>query len=194
MINEFKIERNAYGGEIAIDIKGWHGRSTSAQRQELISSTGRCSSSSVTHDLNARNFFDRERAPFQDNDFGGTSAALSSGISCSSSGAMRETARDKARRCKACSPHLPSSRETSLTIPPAQGSSRPVPPSARPIRESAGTFSIPTTKLPFPGNVVPVSRISTFAQKYAPFLPAANALDRLSLGVNRLVNPPITSS
>jgi hypothetical protein len=68
MINEFKIERNAYGGEIAIDGGTVVNISTKAGTNQFH---GTVFEFFRNTDLNARNFFDRERAPFQDNNFGG---------------------------------------------------------------------------------------------------------------------------
>ena len=191
MINEFKIERNAYGGEIAIDGGTVVNISTKAGTNQFH---GTVFEFFRNHDLNARNFFDRERAPFQDNDFGGN---IGGPIVRNKLFFFGSYEGDRSRQGQTLQGLFPS---------PAQFQGNLADDSA-----GTGIFPIgssicqanprkckdildPDTRLPFPGNVVPASRISTFAQKYAPFLPAANALDRLSLGVNRLVNPPITSS
>jgi hypothetical protein len=68
MISEFKIERNAYGGEIGIDGGTVVNITTKGGSNEFHGSVFEFFRNNA---LNARNFFDRGKAPFHDNNFGG---------------------------------------------------------------------------------------------------------------------------
>ncbi len=191
MISEFKIERNAYGGEIGIDGGTVVNITTKAGTNQFHGSAFEFLRNT---DLNARNFFDRERAPFQDNDFG---AIIGGPVVRNKLFFFGSYEGDRSRQGQTLQGLFPSPAQFQGNLADDSTGTGIFPTSSSICQSNprrCKDILDPNTRLPFPGNVVPASRISTFAQRYAQYLPAANALERLPLGINRLVNPPITSS
>ena len=193
MISEFKVERNAYGGEIGVDggtvvnitTKGgtneFHGAAFEFFRNEA---------------LNARNFFDgRNKATFRDNNFGGV---FGGPIVRNKLFFFASYEGDRSSLGQTLQGLFPSPAQLQGNLADDSAGTGIFPTNSSFCQSNPGSTKCrnivdPTTRLPFPGNLIPSDRIANFSKGYAQFLPAANALDRLPLGANRLVNPPITS-
>ena len=194
MIKEFKIDRSAYGGEIAIDgsvvvnliTKGgtndFHGTAFDFLRNDA---------------LNARNFFDKDRASFRDNDFGGV---IGGPIIKNKLFFFGSYEGSRARLAQTLQGLFPSRAQMMGNLADNSAGTGIFPTSSQFCLDNPGSSKCkdivdPDTGIPFPGNVIPSDQIAFFSQNYAAeFLPEANAVDRISLGQNRLDNTPITST
>jgi hypothetical protein len=193
MINEFKIERNAYGGEMGIDGGTVVNISTKSGSNEFH---GTAFEFFRNNDLNARNFFDRTKAPFRDNDFGGVFGGPVVRNKLFFFGSYEG---DRSRLGQTLSGLFPSAAQLQGNLADDSNGTGIFPLNSSFCQSNPGNRKCkdivdPDTKLPFPGNVIPASRIANFSKNYAQYLPPANALDRISLGINRVVNPPIVST
>jgi len=192
MINEFKIERNAYGGEIGIDggtvvnitTKGgsndFHG-----DAYEFVQTT----------DFNARNFFDKVRPPSHHNVFG---AVFGGPIKKNKVFFFGSYEGERSLLAQTLQGFFPSPAQFEGNLADNSAGTGIFPTSSafcqsNPSSNQCKDIIDPSTGLAFPGNSIPGTMISTFAKNFAQFLPAANAVDRLPLGINRLVNPPIST-
>jgi hypothetical protein len=192
MISEFKIQRNAYGGEMGID-GGTVVNITTKNGTNQYHGTG--FEFFRNNDLNARNFFDKGRAPFRDNNFGGV---FGGPVVKNKVFFFASYEGDRSQLGQTLQGLFPSAAQMQGNLADDSTGTGIFPTNSsfcqgNPTSKQCKTIIDPSTGTPFPNNVIPISRISNFAQKYAQYLPAANALDRLPLGINRLVNPPISS-
>ena len=192
MIDEFKVERNAYGGEIGVDGGTIVNITTKAGTNQLHGTAFEFLKNS---DLDARNFFDKARAPLRENDFG---VVAGGPIKRDKLFFFVSYEGDRNRQGQTLQGLFPSQAQLQGNLADDSTGTGIFPTTSafcmsNPQSKKCKNIVDPTTKVPFPGNIIPADRISNFALKFAQFVPPANALDRLSLGVNRLANPSIVS-
>jgi hypothetical protein len=193
MINEFKIERNAYGGEIGIDGGTVVNISTKSGSNEFH---GTAFEFFRNNSLNARNFFDRTKAPFRDNNFGGVFGGPVVRNKLFFFGSYEG---DRSRLGQTLQGLFPSAAQFQGNLADDSAGTGIFPLNSPFCQSSPGNRKCkdivdPDTRLPFPGNIIPPNRIANFSKNYAQFLPPPNAVDRVALGINRVVNPPIVST
>src|SRR5262245_38961314 len=193
MISEFKIERNAYGGEIGIDGGTVVNITTKGGSNDLHGSVFEFFRNDA---LNARNFFDRTKAPFRDNNFGGVMGGPVIRNKLFFFGSYEG---DRSRLGQTLQGLFPSATQLQGNLADDSNGTGIFAGNSSFCQSSPGNRKCkdildPNTRLPFPGNVIPAGRIANFSKNYAQYLPPANALDRVPFGINRVVNPPITSN
>jgi hypothetical protein len=192
MISEFKVERNAYGGEIGVD-GGTIVNITTKSGTNSIHGTG---FEFLKNDaMDARNFFDKARAPLRENDFG---VVVGGPIRKDKLFFFASYEGDRNRQGQTLQGLFPSQAQVQGNLADDSNGTGILPTDsafcgANPQSKKCKNLVDPATKVPFPGNLIPASRIVPFAVKFAQFVAPANALDRVSLGVNRLANPSIVS-
>jgi Carboxypeptidase regulatory-like domain len=193
MIKEFKIERGSYGGEMGIDGSAIVNIITKGGSNEFHGSVFDFLRNDA---LNARNFFDKQRPPFHDNDFGGVIGGPIVKNKLFFFGSFEGS---RARLAQTLQGLFPSMAQMQGNLADDSVGTGVFPTNSQFCQGNPGSKKCkdvidPDTGLPFTGNVIPTDRIANFSKGFAAqFLPEANALDRLPLGQNRLVNDPIRS-
>jgi hypothetical protein len=190
MISEFKVQRNAYGGEMGVDGGTIVNITTKGGTNQIH---GTVFEFLKNDDLTARNFFDNDRAPLRENDFG---AGVGGPLVKNKLFFFASYEGDRNRKGQTLQGLFPSRAQFQGNLADDSNGTGILPTNATfcaasPQSTKCKNILDPGTRLPFPNNVIPASRISNFARKFIDFLPEANALERLSLGVNRLANPSI---
>src|SRR5579875_1242391 len=125
--------------------------------------------------LDARNFFDRNLPPYRQNQFGFSMGgpAIRNKLFW-----MGDYEGLRVRQAGTSFYRVPTPAELAGDF------------SADPTIYDPSTYDPATkTRQPFPGNVIPSGRISSFAQKYNQFIPAPNSAPIASLGNANLVGP-----
>lgn len=193
MISEFKIERNSYGGEIGIDGGTVVNITTKGGSNQLHGSAFEFFRNDA---LNARNFFDRTKAPFRDNNFGGV---IGGPVIRNKVFFFTSYEGDRSQLGQTLQGLFPSAAQLQGNLADDSNGTGIFALNSSFCQNSPGNRKCkdivdPASKAPYPGNVIPASRIANFSRGYAQYLPPANALDRVPFGINRVVNPPITSN
>src|SRR5262245_54586651 len=166
MISEFKIERNAYGGEIGIDGGTVVNITTKGGSNEFHGSVFEFFRNNA---LNARNFFDRGKAPFHDNNFGGV---VGGPIVRNKLFFFGSYEGDRSRLGQTLQGLFPSATQLQGNLADDSNGTGIFAGNSSFCQSSPGNRKCkdildPNTRLPFPGNVIPAGRIANFSKNYA---------------------------
>jgi hypothetical protein len=192
MISEFRIERNAYGGEIGVDGGTIVNITTKGGTNQLH---GTAFAFLKNNDLDARNFFDKQRAPLRENDFG---VVAGGPVKKDKLFFFASYEGDRNRQGQTLQGLHSSQAQLQGNLADDSNGTGIFPTTSafcvsNPTSKECKNIGDPTTKVSFSGNIIPANRISYFALKFAQFVPPANALDPVPLSVNRLANSSIVS-
>lgn len=183
-IAEFKLDRNAFGASFGGD---------SAAVVNVITKSGSNSFHGGVYEflrndaLDARNFFDLERPPLRQNDFGGT---LGGPVIKNKLFFFASVEAFRQRKYATLKGLFPSQAQLAGNLADDSAGTGIFPTSspfctANPDSAKCVDVIDPSTHQPFPGNVIS-SGISHFASTYAQFVPATNNLSELPF-YNRIV-------